>query len=453
MTNQKLLVTGGAGYIGAVLVPELLDEGHHVTVFDAFLYGTDPSSDPVVHERCAKIHGDIRDFAAVDAALEEGGFDSVIHLAAISNDPSSELDHRVTESVNLRAVDHLMRASKRFGVRRFLYASSASVYGIKDDENVTEELSLDPITIYAKCKAEGEKILKSLVDESFVGVSVRSATVCGYSPRLRLDLTINLLTDQALTDGRIRVFGGSQMRPNVHILDLTAFYRMLLTAPAEKITGSGVQREPGERIGHGLGRNDPRRARLVAADRHRADRRPAFLPPLRRSGAQGARLRAAARFGHCRPRAARSLRLGPGFGQPLQRLSKRSMDEGPPRALAIGREARFMTSVPYVDLVKQNQALRPRILEAIDRVLGHGQFINGPEVSELEEKLAQRLAVKEVVGVGLWHVRAHLGHAGSPHWPRGRSHHRLSFVRGYRYFGFAWSGRRRSSSTSIRRLG
>ncbi|MBW2211107.1 MAG: NAD-dependent epimerase/dehydratase family protein [Deltaproteobacteria bacterium] len=236
MTNQKLLVTGGAGYIGAVLVPELLEEGHHVTVFDAFLYGTDPSSDPIVHPRCERIRGDIRDFASLDAVLEQGGFDAVIHLAAISNDPSSELDHEVTESVNLRAVDHLMRASKKYGVARFLYASSASVYGIKEDDDVTEELSLDPITIYAKCKAEGEKILNSLVDDSFVGVSVRSATVCGYSPRLRLDLTINLLTDQGLTDKRIRVFGGAQMRPNVHIRDLTAFYRMLLTAPADKIS-------------------------------------------------------------------------------------------------------------------------------------------------------------------------------------------------------------------------
>ena len=237
MTNQKILVTGGAGYIGAVLVPELLKDGHHVTVFDAFLYGTDPSTDPIVHERCERIRGDIRDFAAVDAVLDQGGFDAVIHLAAISNDPSSELDHEVTETVNLRAVDHLMRAAKKFGVRRFLYASSASVYGIKEDEDVTEELSLDPITIYAKCKAEGERILNSLIDDSFVGVSVRSATVCGYSPRLRLDLTINLLTDQALTDRRIRVFGGAQMRPNVHIRDLTAFYRMLLTAPADKISG------------------------------------------------------------------------------------------------------------------------------------------------------------------------------------------------------------------------
>jgi nucleoside-diphosphate-sugar epimerase len=237
MTNLQLLVTGGAGYIGAVLVPELLEEGHHVTVFDAFLYGTDPSHDPVVDERCSKICGDIRDFAAVDTVLQRGGFDAVIHLAAISNDPSSELDHEVTETVNLRAVDHLMHASKKHGVRRFLYASSASVYGIKDEENVSEELPLDPITIYAKCKAEGEAILNGLVDDSFEGVSVRSATVCGYSPRLRLDLTINLLSDQALTDGRIRVFGGAQMRPNVHIRDLTAFYRMLLTAPADKISG------------------------------------------------------------------------------------------------------------------------------------------------------------------------------------------------------------------------
>lgn len=237
MTNQKLLVTGGAGYIGAVLVPELLEEGHHVTVFDAFLYGTDPKSDPIVHERCDKVVGDIRDFSLMDEVLRDGGFDAVIHLAAISNDPSSELDHGVTETVNLRAVDHLMHAAKIVGVGRFLYASSASVYGVKDDDNVTEDLPLDPITIYAKCKADGEDILNELVDDTFVGVSVRSATVCGYSPRLRLDLTINLLTDQALTDGRIRVFGGAQMRPNVHIRDLTAFYRMLLDAPVDKVSG------------------------------------------------------------------------------------------------------------------------------------------------------------------------------------------------------------------------
>ncbi len=243
--GSKLLVTGGAGYIGAVLVPELIDEGYDVTVLDAFLYGTDPEVDPMVHERCTKIRADIRDFDNVNAVLAADEWDTVIHLAAISNDPSSELDPQVTESVNLDAVKHLMHSAKRHGVKRFLYASSASVYGVKGTENVTEDLPLDPITIYAKCKAEGETILNGLVDSDFVGVSVRSATVCGYSPRLRLDLTINLLTDQGLKDGRIRVFGGDQMRPNVHVRDLTAFYRTLITAPADKISGKAfnVSRE------------------------------------------------------------------------------------------------------------------------------------------------------------------------------------------------------------------
>jgi nucleoside-diphosphate-sugar epimerase len=237
MSDREILVTGGAGYIGAVLVPELIWDGYSVTVLDAFLYGTDPDTDPSVHARCRRLRADIRDFDYVDSVLDEGRFDTIIHLAAISNDPSSALDPEVTRSVNLDAVDHLMHSAKRHGIKRFLYASSASVYGIKDTENVTEDLPLAPITIYAKCKAEGEAILNGLVDESFVGVSVRSATVCGYSPRLRLDLTINLLTDQGLTDQRIRVFGGAQMRPNVHVRDLSAFYRTLITAPGEKISG------------------------------------------------------------------------------------------------------------------------------------------------------------------------------------------------------------------------
>ncbi|KPK14732.1 MAG: hypothetical protein AMJ62_12040 [Myxococcales bacterium SG8_38] len=237
MSDRKILVTGGAGYIGAVLVPELIRQGHDVTVLDAFLYGTDPSVDPIAHERCQRLRADIRDFQFVDSVLKRGRFDAVIHLAAISNDPSSALDPEVTKSVNLEAVEHLMHSAKRHKVSRFLYASSASVYGIKDTENVTEDLPLEPITIYAECKARGEAILNRLVDEHFVGVSVRSATVCGYSPRLRLDLTINLLTDQALTAGRIRVFGGAQMRPNVHVQDLSRFYRILLDAPAEVING------------------------------------------------------------------------------------------------------------------------------------------------------------------------------------------------------------------------
>jgi nucleoside-diphosphate-sugar epimerase len=147
------------------------------------------------------------------------------------------LDPGITRSINGEATRLVMTEAKRCGVGRFLYASSASVYGIKETPDVTEELSLEPITLYATCKADGEDILNDLVDDDFTGVSVRSATVCGDSPRLRLDLTINLLTDQALRMGWIRVFGGTQMRPNIHLRDLTRFYRLLLEADADAING------------------------------------------------------------------------------------------------------------------------------------------------------------------------------------------------------------------------
>jgi len=235
--HRRVLVTGGAGYLGSVLVPKLLDSGASVTVFDCLLFGEAPLAPVANHPRLSVVRGDIRDTDRVDALLAEGRFDAVIHLAAISNDPSSELDADLTTSVNRDALAHLMPAAKATGVKRFLYASSASVYGIKDVEDVTEALSLEPITLYAKYKAEGEAILNALVDDDFCGVSVRAATVCGWSPRLRLDLTINILTSHAITNGRIRVFGGAQMRPNIHIEDLTDFYVFLLDAPADVVSG------------------------------------------------------------------------------------------------------------------------------------------------------------------------------------------------------------------------
>ncbi len=230
-----VLITGGAGYIGSLLVPELLDEGRTVTVLDRFVFGPEPLSKVANHPGLTLVRGDVRSVEDVRSALR--GADAVIHLAAISNDPSSELDPDVTRSINAEGTRLLMTEARRAGVRRFLYASSASVYGIKETADVTEDLPLEPITLYARCKAEGEDVLNELVTDEFVGVSVRSATVCGDAPRLRLDLTINLLTDQALRLGYIRVFGGTQMRPNVHIRDLTRFYRTLLDADPATVNG------------------------------------------------------------------------------------------------------------------------------------------------------------------------------------------------------------------------
>lgn len=234
---MRVLITGGAGYIGSVLSPRLLKAGHDVTVYDILLFGEKPLANESANPKLNVIKGDIRDRESVARVIGEGKFDAVIHLAAISNDPSSELEPSVTRGVNGVAVEAIIKDAKKAGVRRFLYASSASVYGVREEEDVTEALDLTPITLYAQCKAEGEGVLNSEVSSDFVGVSVRAATVCGYSPRLRLDLTVNLLTHQALVDGRLRVFGGSQMRPNIHVDDLASFYEQLLTMDAQKING------------------------------------------------------------------------------------------------------------------------------------------------------------------------------------------------------------------------
>lgn len=228
--STSVLVTGGAGYLGSILVPKLAQR-YAVRVLDAMWFG-DAGLAPVA-DRVSIRRGDLRDAAAVADAL--AGVDVVIHLAAVSNDPCSELDPELTRQVNLDATVALMRAAKAAGVRRFINASSASVYGIKDVSEVSESLPLDPLTLYARYKVETERALDELADASFTTASVRAATVCGMSPRLRLDLTINILTHHAMTKSAIRVFGGSQLRPNVHIQDLTDFYVNLVELPAERI--------------------------------------------------------------------------------------------------------------------------------------------------------------------------------------------------------------------------
>ena len=235
--NEKgrVLVTGGAGYVGSYLVPKLLAAGYPVNVLDLYLYGEEVLDAIRNNPYLREFRGDLRNPKIVDSALE--GCVSVIHLACISNDPSFELNPTLGKSINYDAFRPLVQAAKRKGISRFIYASSSSVYGIKETPNVTEELPLEPITDYSKYKALCEAVLEEEREPGFATLILRPATVCGYSKRLRLDLTVNILTNHAINNGKIRVFGGSQRRPNIHIEDMTDLYIHSLNSPAEKIDG------------------------------------------------------------------------------------------------------------------------------------------------------------------------------------------------------------------------
>lgn len=237
MSDQKhtVLVTGGAGYVGSVLVPKLLNEGHAVRVIDTYWFGDDVLAAVKDHPKLTQIKADMRDRPTLDKALK--GCTAVIHLACISNDPSFEMDPGLGKSINYDAFFPLVELSKKHGVSRFIYASSSSVYGIKDEEHVTEELSLQPLTDYSKYKAMCEEVLDKAREPGFTCLTLRPATVCGYSPRLRLDLSVNILTNLAVNKREITVFGGSQHRPNLHIQDMTDLYCQTLKWPAEKIDG------------------------------------------------------------------------------------------------------------------------------------------------------------------------------------------------------------------------
>lgn len=233
--QRKVVVTGGAGYVGAVLVPKLLAQGHQVKVIDLYLYGREVLDAVKDHPHLVQVKGDIRDRALLEKEL--AGYDSVIHLACISNDPSFELDPALGRSINYDAFLGLVEAAKKVGVNRFIYASSSSVYGIKEVENVTEDLPLEPLTDYSRYKAMCEEVLLQARAPGFVTLILRPATVCGYSPRLRLDLTVNILTNHAVNNRKITVLGGRQMRPNIHIEDVADLYVQSLEWADEKIDG------------------------------------------------------------------------------------------------------------------------------------------------------------------------------------------------------------------------
>lgn len=232
-TIRTVLVTGGAGYVGAVLVPKLLARGYRVKVLDLYLFGRDVLPRNAVG--LEEIRGDIRDQALLRRSLS--GVDAVIHLACISNDPSFELDPALSKSINYDAFEPLVAMAKASGVRRFIYASTSSVYGVSDRPNVTEDHPLVPLTDYNKYKGMCEPILARYQSADFTTVTIRPATVCGYSPRLRLDLTVNILTNHAVSNRRITIFGGSQKRPNIHIEDVSDLYVDLLSMPTSVIAG------------------------------------------------------------------------------------------------------------------------------------------------------------------------------------------------------------------------
>ncbi|MBI5519122.1 MAG: NAD-dependent epimerase/dehydratase [Desulfovibrio sp.] len=230
---KTVFVTGGAGYVGALLVPKLLDAGYAVKVLDLYLYGDDVILGGKGDPKLTEIKGDLRDVSLLEKHLP--GCDAVIHLACISNDPSYELDPNLGRSINYDAFLPLVDISKKNGVKRFIYASSSSVYGLKDDPEVTEDLPLEPLTDYSKFKAMCEEYLNAAATDDFTVTTIRPSTVCGYSPRMRLDLTVNILTNHAINKGQITVFGGEQKRPNLHIEDMCEVYLFMLKQDPKKI--------------------------------------------------------------------------------------------------------------------------------------------------------------------------------------------------------------------------
>ena len=234
-TFKTIYVTGGAGYVGAILIPKLLNKGYRVKVLDLYTYGEDVFDGIKDKSNLEEIKGDMCDQELLKKTIK--GCDAVIHLACISNDPTFELNPEQSKKVNFDAFEPLVKISKEAGVKRFIYASTCSVYGISEAEHVTEDFPFVPLTDYNKYKGLCEPVLLKYQSSDFTTCIIRPATLCGYSPRQRFDLSVNILTNHGYNNGKITVFGGEQERPNLHIEDMTDLYLMLLELPSSKIAG------------------------------------------------------------------------------------------------------------------------------------------------------------------------------------------------------------------------
>lgn len=227
---KKILIIGGAGYVGSHLTPMLLNEGYEVTVYDLFMYGETIKE----HDKLKMVKGDIRDIEKLKKNL--GGHDILIHLACISNDPSFDLDPELGKKINFDVFEPLVKLSIDNGINHFIYASSSSVYGIKEEKDTNEEASLKPLTDYSKFKAMCEEVLIKYNNDSFTTTSIRPATVCGYSTRQRFDLVVNILSNHAFNNKKIIVLGGEQLRPNIHIDDMCRAYLEVIKSQKSKVS-------------------------------------------------------------------------------------------------------------------------------------------------------------------------------------------------------------------------
>ena len=244
-------ITGGGGYVGSALVPDLIEAGYRVKVLDLFLYGEEVFDQYSSEDGLFCIKGDVRDPSVLEAAFSDT--DAVIHLACISNDPSFELNPALGKSINLDAFDLILGALEKSPARRFIYASSSSVYGLREESDVTEQSPTTPLTDYSRFKLECEYKLQDWSNSTGIAWTIlRPATVCGYARRLRLDLTVNVLTMHALENQKIKIFGGKQLRPNIHINDMSRVYCLLLDADKEslcsQVFNAGYQNETVENI-------------------------------------------------------------------------------------------------------------------------------------------------------------------------------------------------------------